>query len=236
MLQKIDKKNKIYIYLFIFFLLSTFNNVQLVNSNFFNFDVDNVKVFGLSEKNNLQISQEIKKEMIKNIFFLPKDLLLKTLKKNNLVHDFEIKKIYPNTIEVKIQKTEFLGVINIDRKLFLIGSNGKLIYSDNIKKNLPRVFGKINTYRFIEFVKTIRQSTFDFNKIVEIYFFPSGRWDIKTRDNKLFKLPLENLEYNLNSIYEINKNEEFINSNIIDLRFNGKIIFTNEWKRNRYLF
>ena len=228
MLQKIDKKNKIYIYLFIFFLLSTFNNVQLVNSNFFNFDVDNVKVFGLSEKNNFQISQEIKKEMIKNIFFLPKDLLLKTLKKNNLVHDFEIKKIYPNTIEVKIQKTEFLGVINIDRKLFLIGSNGKLIYSDNIKKNLPRVFGKINTYRFIEFVKTIRQSTFDFNKIVEIYFFPSGRWDIKTRDNKLFKLPLENLEYNLNSIYEINKNEEFINSNIIDLRFNGKIIFTNE--------
>ena len=51
--QKIDKKNKIYIYLFIFFLLSTFNNLQLVNSNFFTFNIDKIKVSGLSEKNNL---------------------------------------------------------------------------------------------------------------------------------------------------------------------------------------
>ncbi len=228
MLQKTDKKNKIYIYLFIFFLLSTINNIKLVNTNFFNFNVDHVKVFGLSEKNNFQISEKIKKKIFKNIFFLPRDFFSKTLKTNNLVHDFEIKKIYPDTIEVKIKKTEFLGKINIDGNSFLIGSNGKLIYSDYTKKNIPQVFGKIKIDNFIEFVKIIRHSKFDFNTITEIYFFPSGRWDVKTKNNKLFKLPLENLKYNLNSIYEIYTNEEFINSKIIDLRFKGKIIFSND--------
>ena len=228
MLQRIDKKNKVYIYLFIFFLLSTLNNIQLVNLNFFKFDVGHIKVSGLSEKNNLQISKEIKKILIENIFFIKKEFLLKILKKNNLINSFEVKKIYPDTIEVKIKKTEFLGITNIDGNFFFIGSNGKLINYHDTKKILPYVFGKINTYSFIEFVKTIKQSKFDFEKIKEIYFFPSGRWDIKTKDDRLFKLPIENLKFKLNSIYEINKNEEFMNSKIIDLRFNNKIIFTNE--------
>jgi len=228
MLQKIDKKNKVYIYLFIFFLLSTFNNIQLINSNFFKFNVHQIKVSGLSKKNNLQISEEIKKLLIENIFLIKKEFLLEILKKNNLINSFEVKKIYPDTIEVKIKKTEFLGITNIDGNFFFIGSNGKLIDYNDTKKILPYVFGKINTDSFIEFVKIISRSKFDFSKIKEIYFFPSGRWDIKTKDNKLFKLPIENLEFKLNSIYEIKKNETFKNAKVIDLRFDKKMIFTNE--------
>ena len=228
MLQKIDKKNKVYIYLFIFFLLSTLNNIQLSNSNFFKFNIDHIKVSGLSEKKNLQTSKEIKKILVENIFLIKKEFLLKILKKNNLINSFEVKKIYPNTIEVKIKTTEFLGITNVDGNFFFIGSNGKLINYNDTKKILPYVFGKVNTYSFIEFVKIIKQSKFDFNKIKEIYFFPSGRWDIKTKDDKLFKLPIENLEFKLNSIYEVYKNEEFKSAKIIDLRFSNKIIFTNE--------
>jgi len=66
--QKIDKKNKVYVYLFIFFLLSTFNNLKLVNSNFFKFDINQIKVSGLSKQNNLDVSEEIKKLLLENIF------------------------------------------------------------------------------------------------------------------------------------------------------------------------
>ena len=66
------------------------------------------------------------------------------------------------------------------------------------------------------------------NKIKEIYFFPSGRWDIKTLDNKLFKLPMENIESSFNLIYSIYENEKFKNVKIVDLRFENKIITTNE--------
>ena len=228
MLQKIDKKNKVYIYLFIFFLLSTLNNIHFTNSHFFKFNVDNIKVSGLSEKNNLQTTKEINKILFENIFLIKKEVLLKTLEKNNLISSFEIKKIYPNTIQVKIKKTEFLGITNIDGNFFFIGSNGKFIDYENTKKNLPYVFGKVDPYVFIEFVKIIKKSKFDLNTVKEFYFFPSERWDIKTKDNKLFKLPSENLELKLNLIYSVLKNEEFKDKKIIDLRFSNKIISTNE--------
>jgi cell division protein FtsQ len=228
MLQRIDKKNKIYIYLFIFFLLSTFNNIQIINSSFLKFNIDQIEVSGLSEKNNLEITKEIKKKLIENIFLIKKEFLLKILEKNNLINSFQIKKIYPNTIEVKIKKAEFLGITNIDGILFFIGSNGKLIHYNESDENLPYVFGKINVNDFIKFVKFVKKSKFDFNKIKEIYFFPSGRWDIKTLDDKLFKLPMENVEFKLNLIYELYKNEQFKDEKVIDLRFRKKIISTNE--------
>ena len=228
MLQKIDKNNKVYIYLFIYFLLSTLNNIHFTNSHFFKFNVDNIKVSGLSEKNNLQTTKEIKKILFENIFLIKKEVLLKTLEKNNLISSFEIKKIYPNTIQVKIKKTEFLGITNIDGNFFFIGSNGKFIDYENTKKNLPYVFGKVDPYSFIEFIKIVKKSKLDLNTVEEFYFFPSKRWDIKTKDNKLFKLPSENLELKLNLIYSVLKNEEFKDKKIIDLRFSNKIISTNE--------
>ena len=224
----IDKKNKIYIYLVIFFLFTTISNLQISNSNLFKFSPKDIKVSGLSKKNNLSIVQELKKIQVKNIFFIQKDILIKILSQNNLVNSFEIKKVFPNTIEIKIKKTQFLGIINIDGIFYFIGSNGKLINYDESTKNLPYVFGKINTFSFIEFINIIKQSTVNIKNIKEIYFFPSGRLDIKTKEDKLFKLPSKNILSALNTISKLNNSKEFKKASIVDLRFNKKIIFTNE--------
>ena len=224
----IDKKNKIYIYLVIFFLFTTISNLQISNSNLFKFSPKDIKVSGLSKKNNLSIVQELKKIQVKNIFFIQKDILIKILSQNNLVNSFEIKKVFPNTIEIKIKKTQFLGIINIDGIFYFIGSNGKLINYDESTKNLPYVFGKINTFSFIEFINIIKQSTVNIKNIKEIYFFPSGRWDIKTKQDKLFKLPSKNILPALNTISKLNNSKEFKKASIVGLRFNKKIIFTNE--------
>ena len=131
--------------------------MQIYNSNLFKFSFKDIKISGLSEKNNLSIVQELKKIQVKNIFFIQKDILAKILTQNNLVNSFEIKKIFPNTIEIKIKKTKFLGITNIDGNFYFIGSNGKLINYDESTKNLPYVFGKINTLSFIEFINIIKQ-------------------------------------------------------------------------------
>ena len=225
---QIGKKNKIYIYLVIFFLFTTISNLQISNSNLFKFSFKDIKVSGLSEKNNLSIVQELKKIQLKNIFFIKKDVLIKILNQNNLVNSFEIKKIFPNTIEIKIKKTKFLGITNVDGNFYFIGANGKLINYDESNKNLPFVFGKINTFNFIEFINIIKRSTVNIKNIKEIYFFPSGRWDIKTKEDKLFKLPSKNILSALNIINKLNNEKEFKKASIVDLRFNEKIIFTNE--------
>ena len=145
----IGKKNKVYIYLILFFLFTTISNLQVSNSNLFKFSLKDIKISGLSEKNNLSVVQELKKIQTKNIFFIQKNIFSKILSQNNLVNSYEIKKIFPNTIEIKIKKTKFLGIINVDGNFYFIGSNGKLINYDESIKNLPYVFGKINLLNFI---------------------------------------------------------------------------------------
>jgi len=44
MLQKIDKKKKIFLYIFFLFLLTTFNNLSLINFKFFELNINKIDV------------------------------------------------------------------------------------------------------------------------------------------------------------------------------------------------
>ena len=57
-----------------------------------------------------------------------------------------------------------------------------------------------------------------FEEISELYFFPSGRWDIKSKKGILIKLPETNLLKALNLAHQITINEIFKNDKVIDLR------------------
>ena len=229
MLQQIDKKQKLFIYFFLLFLLTTFNNLSLSNSEYLKLKINQIKVSGLNNENNLKISEEFNKLLHrKNIFFINKDYFVNILEKNNLVHSFKVKKIYPNSIEVQVKKTELLAITNYNKKKFFIGSNGKLINFESSNKNLPYVFGKIKIENFTNLKKIITESKFNFEEISELYFFPSGRWDIKSKKGILIKLPETNLLKALNLAYHITINKIFKNDKVIDLRIYNYVISTNE--------
>ena len=224
MLQKIDKKKKISIYILLLFLLSTVNNLSLNNSEYLKLKIKNIYVTGLSGKENLKISEDLKELIFKNIFFIDKNFFENFFEKNNMIHSFNIKKIYPNSIEIQIEKTKLLGITYYDEKKFFIGANGKLINFQSISQNLPWVYGKVKIKNFINFKKIIDKSRLNFKEISEIYFFPSGRWDIKLKNEILFKLPDKNLLEALNLAIKIVNNEKFKNDKIIDLRIANHVI------------
>ena len=226
MLQQIDKKKKIIGYFLLFFLLTTFNNLYFIKSNKFN--LVNIYVNGLEEKTNLKILQDLKIITFDNIFLLEKDFLQNVIESYDLVGSYKIKKIYPNSISVDIKKTEFLAIIYINQEKFLIGSNSKLIKYESFKKDLPIVFGKMEINNFLELIESLKKSNFNINNISEFYSYPSGRWDIKTKNNLLYRLPREELLSSLDFINEINKNKNFDGKNIIDLRNLNYLILSNE--------
>ena len=227
--QLIDKKKKLFIYLFLMIFLTTINNLSLSNSGYLKLKINQIKVYGLNDEDNFNISEEFQRLISqKNLFFINKDYFVNVLEKNNLVHSFKVRKIYPNSIEVQIQKTKFLAVTNYNEKNFFIGSNGKLINFQSSDKNLPYVFGKIKIEEFIKFKKIVVNSKFNFEEISELYFFPSGRWDIKTNKGILIKLPQKNLLKLLNLSHDLIANENFKNNKVIDLRIYNSVISTNE--------
>ena len=231
MLQLIDRKLKIFFYLILFILLSTqITKNKNIKINF-NTNLNNIEVIGLSDENNLKVYQSLKFLLTKNIFLVNKNDFQNILKKNNLVESFYIKKIYPNLIKIKIKQTKLLAITNKKGKKFFIGSNGKLIPVSQVElsyNELPFVYSKSNYIDFIKLKKIIDESEFQFEQIESFYYFPSNRWDIKTKDGFLIKLPEKNIAESLKFVTLIKINEEFKDKKIIDLRISNNIVLSNE--------
>ena len=231
MLQLIDRKIKIFFYLMLFLLLSTQITKDKDIEISFITNLNNLEVIGLSEENNLKVYQSLKFLLTKNIFFINKNEFENILKKNNLVESFYIKKIYPNLIKIKIKQTKLLAITNKNGKKFFIGSNGKLIPGSQVEASyneLPFVYSKSNYINFIKLKKIIDESEFQFEQIESFYYFPSNRWDIKTKDGFLIKLPEKNIEESLKFAILIKINEEFKDKKIIDLRISNNIVLSSE--------
>tara|TARA_B100001996_G_C18555025_1_gene552392 strand:+ start:84 stop:779 length:696 start_codon:yes stop_codon:yes gene_type:complete len=229
--QFIDKKKKLFFYFILFLLLSTQITKRYNYEKKYYVKLNNIEVLGLSKKDNAKVYKSLEPLLFSNIFFLNKNKFQTVLEKNNLIESFYIKKFYPNTIKVNIKKTDFLAITNLDNKKFYIGSNLKLIPivdAENINKKLPFVFGKINNQNFIELKKIIDKSDFKFNEINSFFYFPSNRWDFKTNDGLLIKLPEKKILAALKYAHKIKSDKKFEKNKIIDLRIPNRIIISNE--------
>ena len=217
-----QKKNKkILVYLFLLILVSSISNNAINNLKFDR--IKNISISGLDQKNNQILLNKIEKLNLENIFFINKHNLNELINSNSLIEKYEIFKRYPNTIEVKINKTSFFAKINKNGKTFLIGSNGKLIPSKFNNQDLPFIFGKPNINEFLNFKKKIDKSNLLYEQIEELYFFPSKRWDLKLNSNILLKLPNNFKQETLNNLNKFLKNydgEKFT----LDARIENQII------------
>ena len=184
---------------------------------------------GLSEKFNLEIEERLNFLKNTNIFFIDDQVLIDQINNYNFIENFNIIKFYPSKILIKLKKTEFLAKTIQNNNYFFIGSNGKFINFEKFdeKVNLPIVYGKFTPTQFLKFNKIIKNIDLDQNSINEIFFYPSGRVDIKTRNNLIIKLPLENVKEAIIIVNKIINNKNY-NNNIIDLRVPNQLILSNE--------
>ena len=93
---------------------------------------------------------------------------------------------------------------------------------------MPFVYSKSNYIDFVKLKKIIDKSEFKFEEIESFYYFPSNRWDIKTKDGFLIKLPKQNIAKSLKFAELIIKSKKFEDKKIIDLRISNNIILSNE--------
>ena len=223
--QQKDKNNKsIFIYILLFILINSINNKNLYDKELFS----NKLIFeinGLSYNDNQKLIRDLVNINNDNIFNLDEKILLEKIAENNLVLSFLVKKNYPNKVEITINKATYVGKIYKNDKLSLIGSNGKLINHDlNETTNLPFFYGDFKREEFLEFLTVINKVGLETKDISSLYFFPSGRWDIKFRDGLLLKLPNKDLMKNLSKLLLLKNDQNFKNSKIIDLRIKNRII------------
>ena len=220
--QLIDKKKIIILYLLLLLILSTTSG-KFVNDKKNHFSkINQINIEGLSNDNNSKIHNELNSLFYKNILFVHKSEIQKIFSKYNIIEKYNIKKIYPSTININIKPTKFIARLPGDNQL--VGANGKLIKEEENTEILPYIFGEFNSKDFLRFKKNVTLSKFTFNQFKVLYFFSSNRWDILTHDNILIKLPYDNISKSLNLAYKIIGSTDFKNKNYIDLRISNYLI------------
>ena len=217
-----QKGKKIIIYLFLMILVGSITNFKL--NNYEIFKIRNIEISGLTNLENSELKKKIKNLNLNNIFLLNKYELSQIIDTNNLVQNYEVIKIYPSSINIKIIKTKLLAKLNKDGKILYIGSNGKLSEYNFSKLRLPFIFGNPNNNDFLNLKKKIAESKFSYEEFENFYFFPSGRWDLKLKNNILIKLPENKINDSLDYAFDFMKNNNIYDFNIIDLRIKNQII------------
>jgi len=225
------KKIKILFFIFLLIFFSSINNKLFMEKKNSMMKINEIKISGLSDDEKTNLIQQLKEIFFKNIFLISQKNFTNILNKNNLIQSFSVKKKYPNSILINIKNANFLAITNINNKKYLVGSNGKLIdYGsiNNRKKKLPFIFGKVDYSDFIYFKKIVDKSEFNYENITSLYHFPNNRWDVKTKNGILIKLPEENFFNALNFANKVIYNNKFNANKVIDLRISNHMIILNE--------
>ena len=225
----IGKKYKLLFYIFIFFILSTVNNITFSYNN----DIGKIKklrIYGLDENFRSILENQISFLIGQNIFFINENEIKKEINKLNFINQFSIKKHFPSTMVIKVEMTNLFAKIIVNNKSYFIAENGKLIESEFFKnsKDLPNYFGRYSKKSFFYLKKQLDNSNFDYGQIESIYYFPSDRWDIKRKDGILLKLPKNNIKRAIKLAEKIISKFNKKNNYLIDLRIPNSVIISDE--------
>ena len=222
MQEKRRSRKNIYIYLLIFFMVTTFNNKYFLNYKFF--EKNKFEVIYKNEIENNNIKNFFLKLSNKNLFFLKKFEIKNQINSEPIVESFFIFKKYPSILYVDIINTKFLAVIKKNLTNYFIGSNGNLIKFYENNYDLPFVYGEFETDKFLQLINIINESNFDYNEVKNFYYFKSKRWDIEFKNGLVIKLPRDSIDKSLEMAIKILENNQQKNISNIDLRQKDQII------------
>ena len=196
----------------------------------FNFNTEsnlNIKKIKI-ENNYILSSDEIKKKLdfllSENLFLMNIDEIHRSLKELDFIDSFSVKKIYPNTIKIKVIEKKPIAILQNKKKKYYISDRGDTIIFKKIKpfKDLPIVFG--GETKFYSFYKDILSINFPIDNVEKFYFFESGRWDIILRNKKVVKLPINNYLPSLKNFLLSQGNTNFYKYKIFDYRIKEQLI------------
>ena len=220
---------KIILLLTALIFLSTFNpkelNLLKKKSNTL-FKIKNIEVKNNFLTNKNEIEEKLKVILKENIFFIKREDIEKPLKEIDFLQNIEVKKKYPNTILIKIFETKPVAILFKNQVKYIIDSSSNLIAfkKDMELNNLPGVFGEGAEKNFINFFDQLKKNHFPNKQIKNFYYFQIGRWDLQLLNNKVIKLPHNNIDDAIIKSIELLDHKNFKSYNIIDLRIDGKII------------
>ena len=214
---------RLFIAFILFILLSTYQfkeNTILVSK---------INIQKIILENNSIIDKSVLKKKLSflyntNLFLLNTEDIEMKLNKLEFIESFEVKKIFPDTIKIKIfEKKPIFILQNKKEKKYYI-NNGSVINFIELEefKNLPLVFGDQKNFK--KFYDNLKEINYPLGEIKTYYLFETDRWDLITTKNQTIKLPISNYVESLKNFKKIKDEDSFNKYKIFDYRINNQLI------------
>jgi len=180
------------------------------------------------ENNFILKKEEINKLLIpfynRNLLFLSYAEIEKELMKNSFVRGFNVKKIYPNKLLIKIFEKKPIAILVRKKEKFYLDENINQIRFKELKdyNNLPYVFG--NKKEFKIFYNNLKSINFPLEIVKKFSLYDSNRWDLETSNKILIKLPVENYLKSLENFLTLKELSNMKKYNVFDYRIQDQLI------------
>ena len=226
--QSISRK-RIYFYLLILLFLSSTFNINIIPNIKKLILINHINIKGINEKEKNILEKNLEIFLNRNIFLVSKEEVKKKIKTYSFIDNYNIVKVFPSRLEIKVKKTKFVGMFILNGNKFYIGKNGKFTKTSLVKKeyNLPQVFGSFKAFDFLKLQEILKANGFNLSKIKKYFYYKNKRWDIETEGNIVMKFPSKNVENSLKNYKLLLKANKILPGQIIDLRMKDKVILTN---------
>ena len=216
-------KNKPILGIALLILLSTFISQEKIRIN--NFKIQEIKIENNSILENQELIEFFSFLYDKNLIFLNSYELKKKIAKISFIENLEIKKIFPDKLEIKVFEKEPIAIfIDKNQKKFYLGKKINLIEYRKIFKyeNLPIVQGELKSFKLL--LSSLLKINFPIDQIVNYRHFEINRWDIEMDDKKILRLPSEDYKNDLVNFMSIKDKTNFEKYRIFDYRLKNQLI------------
>ena len=215
-------KKRLVIALSLLILLTTINTQQIFVISKFNLKTIEIK-------NNLLLkNEEIKNLLIpfynKNLLFLDNNKIKKALMQNSFIESFNIKKIYPSTLIIQIFEKKPIAVLFNKKNKYYLSERIDLIEFKNLPnyKALPYILGNKDDFKI--FYNNLKKINFPTDIIEKYTFYETNRWDLKTKNNQVIKLPSKKYTKSLENFLNLKRKNDFEKYQLFDYRISNQLI------------
>jgi len=206
----------------LFILLTTITSKQEIIISKFN--IKEIKIENNSLLKTEDIIKSLKPIYNKNLVNLNYREIEEKLSKKTFIESFNIKKKYPNTLQIKIVEKKPIAILQNKKKKYFLSEKLDLIEFNNSKKyqKLPLILGEEKKFKI--FYNNLNEINFPLEIINKYTLYESNRWDIETINQKVIKLPTNNYVKSLKNYLNLRTKKNFENYKVFDYRIENQLI------------
>lgn len=186
------------------------------------FAINNVKVSGNAETSEIDILEKIGLDGTTSLMALDVAATRDALKTLPWILDAEVRKIYPDTVEIKLREKVAFGIWQHGQELALIESDGKPIANlrDNKFAHLPLFVGKDAGTGANEIMHDLDRWPVVKARVKALMRVAGRRWDLKLDNGVVIKLPERDMDRAMAELAKFDRDQQVLERDIlaIDLR------------------